>query len=298
MVPCMLGINLSGKNAFLTGVADDGGFAWDIAKTLQAAGAKVYLASHPRTVSIVERLLRRPQSAESRQLPYGVQGELAPAALFGCDVAYDTAAEMPEEVKSQKGYREEDVSIQGAFEKYRALSGGAPVDILVHSVAFSPEIQKNHLETSRAAYLMAQSISAYSLVALTRAALPFMKGRDASVVGLTYLASERVVPGYGGGMASAKAALECDARALAYFAGREAGARVNLISAGPYPSRAARSIGDIQVMVDHVKERSALPRAITSQEVADTAAFLLSPLASGITGDVLYVDCGYHVMAP
>lgn len=294
----MLGIDLSGKNAFLTGVADDGGFAWDIAKTLQAAGAKVWLASHPRTVSIVERLLNRAQSAESRQLPHGVAGELRPAGLFGCDVAYDTLADIPEEVRGQKGYREEDVSIQGAFEKYRSLSGGAPIDLLVHSVAFSPEIQKNHLETSRAAYLTAQSISAYSLVALTRAALPFMRGRDASVVGLTYLAAERVVPGYGGGMASAKAALECDARALAYFAGREVGARVNLISAGPYPSRAARSIGDIQVMVEHVKERSAIPRPITSQEVADTALFLLSPLASGITGDVLYVDCGYHVMAP
>jgi enoyl-[acyl-carrier-protein] reductase (NADH) len=166
----------SRKNAFLTGVADDGGFAWDIAKTLQVAGAQVYLARHPRPVSIVERLLRSPQSAESRQLPYGVQGELAPAALFGCDVAHDTAAEMPEDAKSQKGYREEDVSIQGAFEKYHVLSGSAPIDILVHSVAFTPEIQKNYLETSRATYLPAQSISAHSLVALRRAALPSMKG--------------------------------------------------------------------------------------------------------------------------
>src|SRR5689334_19341510 len=109
-------IDLTGKNAIVTGVSDDGGFGWTIAKSLQAAGAKLYLLSHPRTVGIVERLLRRPASAEDRKLPYGVEGELAPAAIIGCDAAYDRAADIPPEVKAQRGY-EDDASIEGAVQK-------------------------------------------------------------------------------------------------------------------------------------------------------------------------------------
>jgi enoyl-[acyl-carrier protein] reductase I len=290
----MVAIDLTGKNAFVTGVADDGGFGWAIAKALKAAGARVFLASHPRVVSIVERILRRPASAESRALPYGVQGEFQPDGLFGCDAAYDTRADMPAELLEQKGYTEGDVSIQGAMNRFRELAGGG-MDILIHSVAFSPEITNTHLMTSRSAYLLAQSVSAYSLVSMTRAALPLMDGRKASVVGLTYIASTRMVPGYGGGMASAKASLECDARALAYHVG-EQGHRVNLISAGPFPSRAARSIGDIDKMVTMACEKSPLKRPIDAQEVADGVLFLCSPLASAITGEVLHVDCGYHAM--
>jgi enoyl-[acyl-carrier protein] reductase I len=292
----MLQIDLTGKNAFVTGVADDGGFAWVIAKSLKAAGARVYLASHPRVVGIVERVLKRNLNAESRKLPYGVDGEFQPDGLFGCDVEYDTKDDMPPDVQAARGYAETDVSIAGAFAKYRELSQNAPLDIVLHSVAFSPEITKTHIETSRKAYLTAQSISAYSLVSLTRAALPLMEGRTGSVVGLTYLASERVVPGYGGGMASAKASLECDARVLSHFAGQK-GCRVNLISAGPFPSRAAKSIGDINQMIEGTAAKSPLKRPITAQEVADATVFLCSPLASGITGEVLYVDCGYHVMS-
>ncbi|MFO0726595.1 MAG: SDR family oxidoreductase [Myxococcota bacterium] len=293
----MIGIDLSGKNALVTGVGDDGGFGWLIAKSLQAAGAKVYLASHPRTVNIVAMLLRRPGSAESRALPYGVPGDFKPEAIFGCDVAYDTVEDIPPEVRAGKAYSDSDVSIAGAVAKYKELSNGAPLDILIHAVAFSPEIQKSHLDTSRKAYLMAQSISSYSLVALTRAAMPLMSGRNASIIGLSYVAAERVVPGYGGGMASAKASLECDARALAYFAGRE-GHRVNIISAGPFPSRAAKSIGDMNAMLEHVAQKSAISRPITGQEVADAVLFLCSPLSSGITAETIYVDCGYHAMAP
>jgi enoyl-[acyl-carrier protein] reductase I len=292
----MVTIDLSGRNALVTGVADDGGFGWAIAKALQAAGAGVWLASHPRVLGIVERLLRRSQSAESRRLPYGVAGELAPRGLLACDVEYDTRDQIPAEKQAAKGYGDEDVSIAGALARYRALSGGAPIDVLVHSVAFSPEIQKTHLDTSRGAYLTAMSVSAYSLVALTRAALPLMAGRDASVVCLSYIAARRVTPGYGGGMASAKAALESDARALAWFVGDQ-GVRVNVVSAGPYPSRAARSIGDIDAMVTHAAERSPLKRAIRAGEVADAVVFLSSPLASAITGSVLHVDCGFHVMS-
>ena len=117
----------------------------------------------------------------------------------------------------------------------------------------------------------------------------------ASVVGLTYLGGARVVPHYGGGMSTAKAALEIDAKQLAHNVGSKS-VRVNLISAGPYASRAAKGIGDIQHMIDYAAERSPLPRGITPEEVANTAAFLCSPLASGISGHVLYVDCGYNVM--
>ncbi|MBK8014314.1 MAG: SDR family oxidoreductase [Deltaproteobacteria bacterium] len=291
----MVNLNLQGRNALVTGVADDGGFGWAIAKALKAAGARVYLASHPRVVGIVERILRRGQNAEARALPYGLEGEFQPDGLFGCDVEYDRFEDIPEEKRSTKAYKEGDVSIAGAMAQYQALSEGAPLDILIHAVAFSPEIQKNHLETSRSAYLTAQSVSAYSLVAMTRAALPLMQGRNASVVGLTYVAATRMTPGYGGGMASAKAALECDARALAWFAG-EHGVRVNLVSAGPFPSRAARSIGDIQAMVDHTAARSPLRRPITAEEVADATLFLCSPLSSGVTGSILFVDAGFHVM--
>ena len=110
------------------------------------------------------------------------------------------------------------------------------------------------------------------------------------------MAAERAVPGYGGGMSSAKAALESDTRLLAYEAGRAWGHRVNVISAGPFASRAASAIGSIQQMVDYAKANSPLPEAITAAEVGATAAFLCSPLAAGITGSTVYVDKGYHAM--
>ena len=119
---------------------------------------------------------------------------------------------------------------------------------------------------------------------------------NGAFVSLTYMASERVIPGYGGGMSSAKAALESDTRTLAYEAGRKWGHRVNVLSAGPYASRAASAIGFIEKMIDYCKQNSPLPEALTAREVGDAAAFLLSPLASGITGTTLYVDKGYHSM--
>lgn len=286
-------IDLSGKTALVTGVADDVGFGWHIAKALQAAGADVILASHPRVVSIVERFLTRDKSAESRKLPFGAPGEFKPKALLGCDVGYDTDADVPDEVRAQKGYGDVDVSIDGCMKRVRELS--PHVDIVIHSVAFSPEIQNPHIDVSRQAYLTAMSISSYSLVALTRAALPLMKGREGVVVGLSYLASERVVPFYGGGMATAKAALECDARFLSWFVGEE-GHRVNLVSAGPYASRAARSIGDMATMVTETASRSPLRRAIEADDVANATLFLCSDLARNVTGTCLFVDAGYHAM--
>src|SRR5262249_34947332 len=158
-----------------------------------------------------------------------------------------------------------------------------------HSVAFSPEIMKTQVETSRGAYATALGISAYSLTALCRALRPLMENRPdgASVVGLTYLGGERVVPHYGGGMSAAKAALQIDARQLAHNLGKQ-GIRVNLISAGPYASRAASSIGDIEAMKKYAADRSPLPRPIAAEEVANATVFLCSPLASGITAQILY----------
>ena len=171
------------------------------------------------------------------------------------------------------------------------------IDILVHSIAFSPEIKNKAIDTSRSAYLTALSVSAYSLTALLRGAQSLMENRPggAAAVGLTYLGGDRVVPHYGGGMSTAKAALQIDAKQLASNLGPK-NIRVNLISAGPYESRAARSIGDIDKMRQYAAERSPLPRPIEPEEVATAAVFLSSPLASAITGHVLYVDCGYNVM--
>jgi enoyl-[acyl-carrier protein] reductase I len=118
----------------------------------------------------------------------------------------------------------------------------------------------------------------------------------ASFLSLTYLASERVIPGYGGGMSSAKAALESDTRVLAYEAGRRFGARVNCISAGPLASRAASAIGIIEKMVEYVSHNAPLTSKLTAEEVGSVVAFLASPLASGITGSTVYVDKGYHAM--
>ena len=133
------------------------------------------------------------------------------------------------------------------------------IDVLIHSVAFAPEIKSKLVDTTRAGYWTALSISAYSLTGLVRAGLPLMENRPdgASVVGLTYLGGVRVVPHYGGGMSTAKAALEIDAKQLAHNVGSK-GVRVNLISAGPYASRAARAIGDMQQMIDYAAQRSPL----------------------------------------
>lgn len=288
----MVPVNLTGKVALVTGVADDVGFAWHIALALQAAGADVILASHPRVCSIVDRFLTRDKYVDSRKLPFGVAGEFKPKALLGCDVACDEAKDIPEEMKGEKGY-ETDISIAGCMAKVKELT--PHLDIVIHSVAFSPEIAKPHLEVSRKAYLTAMSVSSYSLVALTRAALPLMKGRSGAVVGLSYIAAEKVVPFYGGGMATAKAALECDARFCAWFAGEE-GTRVNIVSAGPYASRAAKSIGDIGTMIDTTAQRSPLRRSIEPEDVANATMFLCSDLAKNITGHTLYVDAGYHAM--
>jgi enoyl-[acyl-carrier protein] reductase I len=297
----MIPIDLSGKVALVTGVGDNESFAWSIAKALQAAGARLVWAVHPRMMRIVEGFLTgdSPDDLASRQLPHG-GGALTVERMLPCDVSYDTLAEVPDATRGDRRYvrieeQYGDYSIAGLMkavaESHRAI------DVLIHSVAFSPEIKNRAIDTSRSAYLTALSISAYSLTGLLRAALPLMADRPdgACAVGLTYLGGDRVVPHYGGGMSTAKAALQIDAMQLASNLGPK-NIRVNLISAGPYASRAAKNIGDIEEMKRYAASRSPLPRPIEAQEVANAAVFLCSPLASAITGEVLYVDCGYNVM--
>jgi enoyl-[acyl-carrier protein] reductase I len=291
----MIPIDLSGKKALVTGVGDNVGFAWHIAKSLKAAGASIYLAVHPRLVSIVESIMERDADKESRILPYG-QGELKVEKIIACDVGFDTMDDVDEKTRGDKRFAKHgDFSIKGMVEALGKETNS--LDMLIHAIAFSPEIKNSALNTSRAAYLTALSISSYSLTALTRAAENLMANRPdgASVVGLSYLGGERVVPHYGGGMSTAKAALQIDAKQLASNVGGK-NIRVNIISAGPYASRAARAIGDIGQMIDHASSRSPLPRAIEADEVGNATAFLCSPLASAVTGQVLYVDCGYNVM--
>lgn len=296
----MIPIDFSGKVALVTGVGDSDSFAWHIAKGLQEAGAKLVWAVHPRMLGIVEGFLRgtAPDDIASRTLRRG--GMLAVEQVLPCDVSYDTMADVPQATRDDRRYQRiekehGDYSIEGMAKKVGEKYGR--IDFLVHSVAFSPEITKVSPEVSRQAYMTAMSISAYSLTGLCRACLPWMadKEESTSVVSLTYLAGERVVPHYGGGMSTSKSALEIDAKQLAHNLGSKK-IRVNLISAGPYASLAAKGIGDIESMKAYAAERSPLPRAITAEEVANAAVFLCSPLASGITAHVLYVDCGYNVM--
>jgi enoyl-[acyl-carrier protein] reductase I len=216
--------------------------------------------------------------------------------IYPLDAAFDTMAEVPEDVRTNKRYKETgDFTIDGLMQRLTADFGERPLDILVHSLANGPEVKKPLLETSRNGYLTAVSVSAYSLVAMVQRLGPLMRP-GGSVSSLTYMASERVIPGYGGGMSSAKAALESDTRVLAYEAGRKHGIRVNTISAGPYASRAASAIGIIDRMVEYCARNTPLPEALQASEVGNVAAFLASPLATGVTGATVYVDKGYHSM--
>jgi len=199
-------------------------------------------------------------------------------------------------LRASKRYKDVgDFSVDGLAQRLTSDFGERPLDILVHSLANGPEVKKPLLETSRHGYLTAVSVSAYSLISMVARLGPLMRP-GGSVCSLTYMASERVIPGYGGGMSSAKAALESDTRVLAFEAGRKFGLRVNAISAGPYASRAASAIGIIDRMVEYCAKNTPLPEALEAEEVGRAAAFLASPLASGITGTTLYVDKGYHAM--
>ena len=290
----MLPIDLSGKRALVAGVADDNGFGWAIAKHLIQAGATVCVATWPPALNIFLNLLERGKLDESRRLADG--SLLSFEKIYPLDAVFDALEDAPAELRENKRYKDVgDFSITGLADRVRSDFGEGSVDILVHSLANGPEVKKALIDTSRAGYLAAVSASAYSLVSMVRAFGPLMR-RGGAVASLTYMASERVIPGYGGGMSSAKAALESDTRVLAFEAGRRYGIRVNTVSAGPYASRAASAIGIIDDMVTYCEGNAPLTERLEATEVGAATAFLCSPLASGITGATIYVDKGIHAM--
>ena len=287
----MLKIDLTGKHALVAGVADDGGFGFAIAKALAEAGAKVSVATWPPALGIFKTMLERGKLDASLVMSDG--GKLAFTKIYPLDAEFDRLEDVPAELRDNRRYRDQgDFTISG-LAKAVAADGG--VDIVVHSLANGSEVKKPLLETSRKGYLSAVSASAYSNVSLVRHLGPVAR-KGGAFLSLTYMASERVVPGYGGGMSSAKAALESDTRVLAFEAGRQWGHRVNVISAGPFASRAASAIGFIDQMIDYTTRNSPLTDPLTAEEVGATAAFLCSPLASGITGTTVYIDKGFHAM--
>jgi enoyl-[acyl-carrier protein] reductase I len=290
----MLNIDLTGRRALVAGVADDGGFGFAIAKALAEAGATVCVGTWPPALNIFMTLLERGKMDESRQMSDG--SLLTFERIYPLDAVFDTMDAMPEEVRNSKRYKDVgDCSIGGLASQLVADFGEQPLDIVIHALANGPEVKKPLLETSRNGYLAAVSASAYSLVSMVSRLGPLMRPSGA-FASLTYMASERVIPGYGGGMSSAKAALESDTRLLAFEAGRKWGIRVNTVSAGPFASRAASAIGIIEKMVAYVSANAPLTSELSASEVGAAMAFLCSPLASGITGTTLYVDKGYHTM--
>jgi enoyl-[acyl-carrier protein] reductase I len=290
----MLNIDLRNKRALVAGVADDAGYGFAIAKALAEAGASVVVGTWPPALNIFLNLLERGKLDESRTLGGG--GMLEFEKIYPLDAAFDRLEDAPEELRQSKRYKDAgDFSIDGLANRLTQDFGERSLDIVIHSLANGPEVKKPLLETSRSGYLTALGVSAYSLVGMVNRLGPLMRD-GGSFLSLTYMASERVIPGYGGGMSSAKAALESDTRVLAFEAGRKYGVRVNTISAGPLASRAASAIGIIEKMVEYASANSPLTEPLTASEVGAAAAFLSSPLASGITGTVLYVDKGYHSM--
>lgn len=253
--------SLQGKTALIFGVANDRSLAWGIAKTLKDAGCTVGFS-----------YASEPFAKRVKPLAESVGAEF----LEECDVASDEA-------------------IAGLFEKWEKKYG--TLDILVHSIAFADrdDLKGEFANTSRAGFKMAMDISVFSLVALTKYATPLMEGRDASIITLSFFGSERVVANYNV-MGVAKAALEASVRYLAADAGPR-GIRVNAISAGPVKTLAASAIGGFRAMLNHHAEVAPLRRNVTLEEVGKSALYLCSDLGSGVTGEVLHVDCGSHIMA-
>jgi len=250
---------LDGKNGLIIGVANKHSIAWAIAQSTASQGA---------------RLLFNYQNERLRENVEELVATMPGAKAFACDVGNDA----------------EIVSLMQHVQKEFGR-----LDFLVHSVAFAPreELTGQFVNTTRQGFATALDVSAYSLVAVTRAALPLMTD-GGSVVTLTYLGAERVVPHYNV-MGVAKAALEATVRYLAHDLGPK-NIRVNAISAGPIRTLAARGVSGISKMVDHHREFAPLRRATEQGEVGDTALFLVSPLGRGITGEVIYVDGGYHIL--
>ena len=250
-------IDLKGKVAVVFGLANKRSIAWSIAQKLSEAGA---------TLAICYQNERLQRDAEE------LAADLASAKTFRCDVSLDA-------------------DIDAVFEQLKSNYG--KLDILVHSIGFAPNMKVNNvLQTPREDFRIAHDISVYSLIALARAAEPLM-AEGGSILTLTYYGSDKVFPNYNI-MGVAKAALESAVRYLAADLGAK-GIRVNAISAGPIKTLAARGITDFTKILTAVEERGPLHRNVDAGEVGNTALFLCSDLASGITGEVTFVDCGYNI---
>lgn len=290
----MLAIDLTGKTAFVAGIADDQGFGFAIARALCEAGAEVYVGTWPPVYNLFTKMLQKGKFAESMKL--SDSREMSFKKIIPMDAAFDSPDDVPQEIKEDKRYREfKGYTISEVAAQLKEELGDRGLDIMIHSLANGPEVKRPLLETSRQGYLSAISSSAYSMVSMCQHFCPFMNGGGAAV-SLTYLASERTIPGYGGGMSTAKAALESDTRYLAYECGRAYGVRVNTISAGPLGSRAAKAIGFIERILDYSTRNQPLAKILTTDDVAHAASFLCSPLSSSVTGTVMYVDNGFHSM--
>ncbi len=251
-------IDLTGKVAVVFGLANKRSIAWGIAQKLSEAGARLAICYQS------ERLKKEAEAL----IP-----ELTDAQIFQCDVSSDA-------------------EIDAVFTQLKDTYG--KIDILVHSVAFAPPdaIKNDFLLTTRDAFRIAHDVSAYSLIALARGAAPLMTD-GGSILTLTYYGSTKVFPNYNV-MGVAKAALEATVRYLAASLGPK-NIRVNAISAGPIKTLAARGIGDFTSILTAVEQRAPLHRNVDQLEVGNTAVFLASPLASAITGEVTFVDCGYNI---
>jgi len=253
-------LELEGKHALVLGVANQRSIAWAIARALSDAGALLTLSYQG------ERLRERVE-----ELAAG----LPRARVVSCDATSD--AEIAE------------------LARQLARCDPPRIDAMIHSIAFAPreELEGRFLTTSRSGFLLAHEVSVYSLTALARHIQPLMP-QGAAIVTLSYLGAQRVIPNYNV-MGVAKAGLEATVRYLASDLG-PLGIRVNAISAGPINTLAARGISGFTRMLRHCAERAPLRRNVTADEVAGAALFLVSHLASGITGETLHVDCGYNVM--
>jgi len=245
--------------------------------------------------------LRAPAGKFDEDMILSDGSKMSIAKVYPLDAVFDYPEDVPEETKNNKRY----AGLDGFTISEVAESVGkdyGKIDILVHSLANGPEVTKPLMETSRRGYLAASSASAYSLVSCVQKFGPVMN-EGGSIISLSYIASEKVIPGYGGGMSSAKSQLESDTRVLAYEAGRAYGIKVNTISAGPLKSRAASAISGkgekksfIEVGIDYCKANAPLPKDLKSDDVGSTAAFLCSPLSGAVTGMTVYVDNGMHAM--
>jgi len=255
-------LDLTGKNALVTGIANNRSIAWGIAQQLHRAGANIGVNYLP------DEKDRYKKKVEELVAP------LDPSLIVPCNVQNDTQIQEMFETIAQKWGR---------------------LDILVHCLAFAgkEELSGDFSQTTRQGFMTALEISTYSLAQLAGAAKPLMK-KGGSIVTLTYLGGVRVIPNYNV-MGIAKAGLEMSVRYLAAEMG-PMNIRVNAISAGPIRTLASSAVGGILDMIHHVEEIAPLRRTVTQLEVGNTAAFLCSDLASGITGQVLYVDAGYEIM--